>query len=77
MNAWDDSREDISGFVKRNKLKQRMLLQGQAVAKKYKVKSVPTTLWIDREGKIIDTELGFAGARVLSAKTARLLSRCK
>ncbi len=51
-----------------------MLLSGNAVAKTYKVKSIPTTLWINPNGVIVDTELGFESAKELKERTARLLS---
>jgi thioredoxin-related protein len=77
VNAWNDSKKDIQGFVKRGKLKQLMLLKGAAVARMYKVKSVPTTLWIDHTGKIVDTEIGFESAEDLKARTERLLALSK
>ncbi len=74
MNAWNDDKQDIRRFVKRGKLKQHMLLNGKAVAETYKVTSVPTTLWIDRTGRVVDTEIGFKGVEDLKRRTARLLS---
>ncbi len=75
VNAWNDDKQDIHRFVKRGKLKQRMLLDGASVAEMYKVTSVPTTLWIDRKGIIVDTEIGFEGVKTLRKETARLLAR--
>ena len=51
-----------------------MLLNGKAVAETYKVTSVPTTLWIDRTGRVVDTEIGFKGVEDLMERTAGLLS---
>ncbi len=73
VNAWDDEAGIVRRFVKRGKLKQRVLLKGGSVAKTYGVKSVPTTLWIDREGRIVDTDLGFDKAGLME-KTQRLIA---
>ena len=62
-------------FAKREKLRQTILLEGADVAKEYKTDGgVPTTLWIDREGVIADTDVGYGGPEPLDEKTARLIS---
>jgi len=72
-NAWDETPEELSGFVKKHNLKQRILLNASEVAKRYHVNGVPTTLWIDREGTVVATELGFKSASKLEEKTALIL----
>jgi len=73
VNAWNDDPAVVKKFVKRGRLKQRVLLEGEAVAQAYGALSVPTTLWIDRNGVVVDTESGFDAAS-LAAKTERLVS---
>ena len=73
VNAWNDDPAIVKRFVKRGKLKQRVLLEGEAVAQAYGALSVPMTLWIDRSGVVVDAESGFDAAS-LAAKTERLVS---
>ncbi len=54
-----------------------MLLDGRAVGALYGVTDIPTLLWIDPAGTVVDTELGFHGAGSLERKTKRLLARSK
>ncbi len=75
MNAWDEEAETLRKFVTDNKLKQRVLLEGGETADRYMLGgSVPTLLWIDRDGVVVDTEWGFDSAETLETKTRRLLS---
>ena len=51
-----------------------MLLDGSAVAKEYGVFSIPTVFWINREGVMIDVDLGFNGdSNKLEVKAKKLL----
>jgi hypothetical protein len=60
VNGYDESRQVVEKFVKEKKLKQRVLLMGGAVARDlYLVRGFPTSLLVDREGKITDQEVGF------------------
>lgn len=78
INAWDEEKEPVGRFVAEKKLKQRMLMQGGAVCDRYGIpnRAVPTVLWIDRQGKIVDTNVDCDGsAEALDAKTKALLAR--
>ncbi len=74
MNAWDEARPDISQFVRDGNLKQRVLLNGREVGKSYGIIGVPTLLWIDRAGVVVDAEIGFDGPESVEAKTRQLLA---
>ncbi len=74
VNAWDESESSIARFVKKNDLQQIVLLQGSAVESLYAVPALPTALWIDGSGKVIDVEVGFDSADELDRRTEHLLS---
>ena len=60
MNGYDESRQVVEKFVKEKKLKQKVLLKGGGIARSlYFVRGFPTSLLVDREGKIVDQEVGF------------------
>lgn len=73
VNAWDEPKSQIRRFVKKSNLKHRILLNGSAVADQYGISSVPTLIFINREGVMIDAELGFHGVGPLLKKTRLLL----
>lgn len=73
VNAWDESAEDVRRGVKQYGVKHRVLMDGEAVYKKYGPPHIPCVLWIDRQGKIVDSELGFHGPEDLDERTKRLL----
>ncbi len=74
-NAWDEDRETIARFVRQKKLHQRFLLDAGDVSLEYGATSMPTVLWINRQGRIVDAEVGFETGRVLAKKTKALLAR--
>lgn len=76
VNAWNEPREDVARFVKERQLKHRILLDGKPVAKElYGVTGIPTVLFIDREGVVVDVELDFAGPEHLEARVRKLVGR--
>jgi thiol-disulfide isomerase/thioredoxin len=61
VNAYDESRAVVEKFVKEKELKQRVVLMGGTVAReKYFVDAFPTSFLLDREGKIVDRDVGFS-----------------
>ncbi len=72
VNAWDEPRDKVTSFVKEHQLKQRILMDGRQVARRYGLKGVPVLYWIDRQGIVVDVELGFHGPASLERKTNRL-----
>lgn len=74
-NAWNEDKGMLKRYVRKEKLKQRILLDGAEVFEAYGGKSVPTVLFIDREGIVVDVEIGFdGGSKHLEEKAAALLS---
>ena len=48
-------------FVESRNLTHPIVLQGRDIARdNYLVHGYPTSYWIDRDGKIVDKEVGFA-----------------
>lgn len=74
VNAWDESKEQLKRYAEKEKLAHRILLQGSTVADAYHVSAVPVTLWINREGMVVDSKSGFDGAEEVRQKTRKLLT---
>ena len=74
IDTWDESIWKVRRFAEEQKLEQRILLKGSAVADLYGVSSIPAVVWIDRNGTIIDANLGYHGGGSLERKTKRLLA---
>ncbi len=61
VNGYDEPKEVVEKFVREKKLGQKVLLLGGKVAReKYGVHAYPTCFFIDRTGKVVDREVGFA-----------------
>lgn len=76
VNGYDEPKETIERFVEAKSLKQKILLQGGRVAREqYAVRGFPTTFFVDRKGKVVDREVGFAPsfAEAKEAKIEKLL----
>lgn len=74
VNAWNEPKDDVAKFVKEHQLKHRILLDGKPVGKDlYGVKGIPTVLFINKEGVVVDVEIDFAGPEHLEAKTKKLM----
>jgi cytochrome c biogenesis protein CcmG/thiol:disulfide interchange protein DsbE len=74
VNAWDEDKNEVKKFAEKNKLKQRILLNGRSVAyKRYKVPGIPTAVWIDRAGVVRGTDVGFEDPQAFDEKTRQLL----
>lgn len=73
VNSWNEPKDDLAKFAEDQNLKHRICLEGRSVAQAYGVKVVPTVLWIARDGRVVDVELGFDGPEALDRRTRRLL----
>ena len=61
VNGYNEPRATVEKYVRQNNLQQKVLLMGKSVGReKYIVRAYPTDFFIDREGKIIHREVGFA-----------------
>lgn len=74
VNAWDEPKKTLVRFLEKNKLKQRVLLNGSSVTDAYKCNGIPTAFWIDAKGVIQDIADGVIGLNSLEKKTERLLA---
>ena len=75
VNAWDEERRDLKRFSRQMNLKQYILLNGSSVFEQYGLKMVPTVLFINENGIVVDSEVGFHGPEPLRAKAKALLGR--
>ena len=73
VNAWDEDKSQINRYVRKEKLGQRILLDGSKVASSYGSPGLPTLLWIDGTGIVMDVEVGFGGPASLERRTDQLL----
>jgi hypothetical protein len=76
VNAYDEEKDVVQGFVEKQKLKQVVLLKGSDVALDiYGIEEYPGAFWIDREGKVVQREMGFEVERVprMERKIEKLL----
>jgi peroxiredoxin len=76
VNAYNESRQKVEGFVRSRHLTHTIALMGGKVAKDYTVASYQITWLVDRNGKIADYLLGFdAGDEKLLEKSITQLLR--
>ncbi len=75
VNFWDEPRETVADFARQEKLQHLMLLDGREVGIRYGVTSIPTSVWINPEGIVLDAAVGFDGPKRLEKKTREILGR--
>ncbi len=73
VNTWDEPKETLDAFVREKNLKYRILLNGRGVGNTYGVTGVPTNVWINPQGIMVDAALDFKDPKKLEEKTKRLL----
>ena len=54
INAWNESKKRVARYARKEKLKQRFLLDGREVWKTQYDGLLPQLVWIDREGRIVE-----------------------
>lgn len=76
MNAWDEDKEILKQYVEQNKLNQLVLLNGGETSDRFGIpsRSVPTVLWIDRSGIVVDVDTGSGNVKTLEDNTKRLVN---
>ncbi len=76
VNAWDEEKEILKQYVEQNKLHQRVLLNGGETCDRYGIpgRSIPTVLWIDRSGVVVDIDRGASDVKTLENNTKKLVS---
>lgn len=76
VNAWDEDKGILKQYVEQNKLSQRILLNGGETSDRFGIpsRSVPTILWIDRSGVVVDVDFGSGDVKTLENNTKNLVS---
>ena len=74
VNAWDEDKAILRRWARKEDLKQRILLGGNAVYVEYGKPGLPFVVWIKPDGTVHDVELGFDGPEELERSTAALLA---
>ncbi len=60
VNGWDEERDVIAQYIKETGFKQKVLLMGGTIAaEKYGVTNYPTNFYLDKNGVVVDFEMGF------------------
>lgn len=76
VNGYNDDGDAVAEYVKSEKLSHPIVLQGRAVSDElYRVGAYPTTFWVDRNGVIIDYDIGFTSGRHLEERLEKVLKR--
>lgn len=73
-NAWDEDKRLLIRYAKKEKLKQRILLNAGALFDSYGGVMIPTVLFVDRHGVVRDVEVGFGDPDHLVRLTEKLLA---
>ncbi len=73
-NAWDEEKRLLKRYARKEKLKQRILLDGGTLFDSYGGVMIPTVLFIDRRGIVRDVEVGFGDPNDLTKLTEKLLA---
>lgn len=58
VNVTRDSRERIAQFASQQGLSQRFIVNGRRLARHYRIKATPTTIYLDTEGNVVDRHTG-------------------
>lgn len=73
--AIDESYDTVKSFVKENSIAYTVLYDDADVNKKYNIRSVPTSVILDRQGNVVNTHMGFSPgyADIMMEELQRLL----
>jgi hypothetical protein len=64
VNGYDETRERVQQFVDSRKLTHPIVLMGGKIAReRYHVIGYPTSFWLDREGKVLGHDSGYAASQ--------------
>ena len=75
MNAWNEPAQAVRDFAQKQGIKYTILLNGGAVAQDYRLEGIPTTFYIDPEGKTVDSEVGYGGEAAMEKSVQAILGK--
>ncbi len=73
MDAWDEPAGLVGRFAKDQGIRYPVLLGGSKVAERFGVDGIPATFYIDREGKVVSSEVGFPGEAAMERAVQEIL----
>ncbi len=73
MNAWDQPADQVKGYAARKGIRYPLLIGGNKVGALCGIEGIPANFFIDREGKIAESEIGFRGEEALEAPIKKIL----
>jgi peroxiredoxin len=71
----DDGWKSVTPYLGKNELNYPVVIGNQDLAKRYGVEALPTTLLIDREGRVAGVHLGLVEEKTWEGEISRLLGR--
>jgi thiol-disulfide isomerase/thioredoxin len=71
----DDGWKSVMPYIEKKKLNYPVVIGNQELAKRYGVGAMPTTLLIDREGRLAGVHVGLVEKKTWEGEIGRLLSR--
>jgi hypothetical protein len=75
VNFKNEPKSTVSAFAKREAINYPILLDGNSVGQKYGVRGIPTTFYLDPEGRIVSSEVGAEQESEMEAKVKAILPR--
>jgi cytochrome c biogenesis protein CcmG/thiol:disulfide interchange protein DsbE len=69
----DDGWKSVMPYLGKNKLNYPVVIGNQELAKRYGVEAMPTTLLIDREGRLAGVHVGVVEKKTWESEISRLL----
>ena len=68
-----DGTNVVKGFVRENNVTYPILLDDGSVSREFGVRGIPTTLFVNEEGKVVAKKVGYADKKYFSAQIDKLL----
>jgi cytochrome c biogenesis protein CcmG/thiol:disulfide interchange protein DsbE len=73
--GWAKDKADVQRFVKREKMPYTVLLGGDSITKAYgDFDAMPTSFWVDRNGKVVAAQMGITSKDDLEEKIKKALA---
>ena len=70
--AWNEPEAKIRKFVDDEELSYPILINGNALARQYGVRGIPTTVYIDPEGRVAGRDVGLQSEAKIQAKVQEI-----
>ncbi len=72
VSAWNEPEAKVRKFAESEELSYPILLNGNALARQYGVRGIPTTVYIDPQGRIAGRDIGLQSEAQIEAKVKEI-----